>query len=65
MVNQGSTIVRSIALSALTSILDSVHSLPDSEERVFAEYIFPSLALLALGSPLVVSAVLWFSLDLD
>jgi phosphoinositide-3-kinase regulatory subunit 4 len=46
MVNQGSTIVRSIALSALTSILESVEYLPDSEEKAFAEYIFPSLALL-------------------
>jgi len=46
MVNQSSTIVRSMALSALATILKSVESLPESEEKVFSEYIFPSLALL-------------------
>mmetsp|Transcript_459 Transcript_459/g.1742 ORF Transcript_459/g.1742 Transcript_459/m.1742 type:complete len:1427 (+) Transcript_459:143-4423(+) len=46
MLNQGSTIVRSMALSALTTILKSVDALPASEEKVFSEYIFPSLALL-------------------
>ena len=46
MVNQGSTIVRSMALSALTTVLKRVEALPESEEKVFSEYIFPSLALL-------------------
>ena len=46
MVNQGATIVRSMALSALIEILESVVALPESEEKIFSEYIFPSLALL-------------------
>ena len=46
MVNQGPIIVRSVALRALTHILDSVSPFPASEEKLFSEYVFPSLALL-------------------